>query len=110
MTIPVHVYPTVALASPNGYNNKQGTLSHGADAETYVVFKDGNQTVAKPAGVTVRWQGGTAPGIATASASNVGRIEVDGSNVNSSSSNLSCSSQGNRSRAYDWFKLCLNRS
>ncbi|WP_193310999.1 hypothetical protein, partial [Streptococcus pneumoniae] len=47
------------------------------DAETYVVFKDGNQTVAKPAGVTVRWQGGTAPGIATASASNVGRIEVE---------------------------------
>ncbi|CIS59516.1 surface anchored protein [Streptococcus pneumoniae] len=77
VTIPVHVYPTVALASPNGYNNKQGTLSHGADAETYVVFKDGNQTVAKPAGVTVRWQGGTAPGIATASASNVGRIEVE---------------------------------
>ncbi|WP_153299137.1 Rib/alpha-like domain-containing protein, partial [Streptococcus pneumoniae] len=29
VTIPVHVYPTVALASPNGYNNKQGTLSHG---------------------------------------------------------------------------------
>ncbi|CIP30399.1 DUF1542 domain-containing protein [Streptococcus pneumoniae] len=77
VTIPVHVYPTVAKASPNGYNNKQGTLSHGADAETYVVFKDGNQTVAKPAGVTVRWQGGTAPGIATASASNVGRIEVE---------------------------------
>ncbi|CIV99620.1 surface anchored protein [Streptococcus pneumoniae] len=77
VTIPVHVYPTVALTSPNGYNNKQGTLSHGADAETYVVFKDGNQTVAKPAGVTVRWQGGTAPGIATASASNVGRIEVE---------------------------------
>ncbi|WP_057528856.1 Rib/alpha-like domain-containing protein, partial [Streptococcus pneumoniae] len=77
VTIPVHVYPTVALASPNGYNNKQGTLSHGADAETYVVFKDGNQTVAKPAGVTVRWQGGTAPGIATASAANVGRIEVE---------------------------------
>ncbi|VMT87922.1 surface anchored protein [Streptococcus pneumoniae] len=77
VTIPVHVYPTVALASPNGYNNKQGTLSHGADAETYVVFKDGNQTVAKPAGVTVRWQGGTAPAIATASAANVGRIEVE---------------------------------
>ncbi|CRH94914.1 surface anchored protein [Streptococcus pneumoniae] len=77
VTIPVHVYPTVALASPNGYNNKQGTLSHGDDAETYVVFKDGNQTVAKPAGVTVRWQGGTAPAIATASAANVGRIEVE---------------------------------
>ncbi|HET1077911.1 TPA: hypothetical protein VQM79_002107, partial [Streptococcus pneumoniae] len=77
VTIPVHVYPTVALASPNGYNNKQGTLSHGSDAETYVVFKDGNQTVAKPAGVTVRWQGGTEPAIATASASNVGRIEVE---------------------------------
>ncbi|COB69995.1 surface anchored protein [Streptococcus pneumoniae] len=77
VTIPVHVYPTVALASPNGYNNKQGTLSHGSDAERYVVFKDGNQTVAKPAGVTVRWQGGTAPAIATASASHVGHIEVE---------------------------------
>ncbi|VJF29175.1 surface anchored protein [Streptococcus pneumoniae] len=77
VTIPVHVYPTVALASPNGYNNKQGTLSHGSDAERYVVFKDGNQTVAKPAGVTVRWQGGTEPAIATASASHVGHIEVE---------------------------------
>ncbi|WP_172922247.1 MULTISPECIES: YSIRK-type signal peptide-containing protein [unclassified Streptococcus] len=77
VTVKVPVYPPAQLKNNVGsYNNKQGTLSNGTNPEDYIEFKDGNQTVAKPAGVTVRWQGSTAPGIGTASAQNRGIIEV----------------------------------
>lgn len=75
LTVPITVYPPASLKSST-YNNKQGTLSHGTIAENYVEFKDGDQVVAKPGSVTVRWQSNAVPRVDAVSAATKGRIEV----------------------------------
>ncbi|WP_152411163.1 DUF1542 domain-containing protein, partial [Streptococcus pneumoniae] len=60
--VPVHVYAPASLKA-SSYNNKQGTLSNGAEAENYIQFRDGNATIAKPNNVTVRWKDGQAPDV-----------------------------------------------
>ncbi|MBW7513110.1 hypothetical protein J5E94_10470, partial [Streptococcus pneumoniae] len=74
VNVPVHVYAPANLKATS-YNNKQGTLSNGANPENYIEFKDGNTVVTKPNNVTVRWQGGVAPRINTPG-HNRGVIEV----------------------------------
>ncbi|MDS9366494.1 Rib/alpha-like domain-containing protein [Streptococcus pneumoniae] len=58
----VHVYAPASLKA-SSYNNKQGTLSNGTEAENYIQFRDGNATITKPNNVTVRWKDGQAPDV-----------------------------------------------
>ncbi|CJF29063.1 surface anchored protein [Streptococcus pneumoniae] len=60
--VPVHVYAPASL-KVSSYNNKQGTLSNGTEAENYIQFRDGNATIDKPNNVTVRWKDGQAPDV-----------------------------------------------
>ncbi|CJF01507.1 surface anchored protein [Streptococcus pneumoniae] len=60
--VPVHVYAPASLKA-SSYNNKQGTLSNGTEAENYIQFRDGNATIDKPNNVTVRWKDGQAPDV-----------------------------------------------
>ncbi|VNN95814.1 surface anchored protein [Streptococcus pneumoniae] len=60
--VPVYVYAPASLKA-SSYNNKQGTLSNGTEAENYIQFRDGNATIDKPNNVTVRWKDGQAPDV-----------------------------------------------